>query len=429
MLEPVEGRVKRTLLDEERVPGYLPAWRAARLDLLPLLKSTGSTADRARFRAGKALIAVQVALSLVLVVGSVLFVRTLVNLRSQALGFRPDNILVFQLNPSLNGYKEGRLLDFHEQVLRNVGEVAGVKSASMSRWGLLAGSRTSESISLPGRKSFSVDTHYVAPRFFEAMEIPLMAGRDVSWKDRESSSPVMLVNEMLAKKHLTGQNPLGRAVELDGRRAEIIGVVGDTMFDSLRNDVRPSNYVPFRQNPQHSMTYVVRSAGNPRELTVALRSAVESVDRNVPMYEVKTQREQIGELLRRERLMTALLSGFALVALMLAALGVYGTLAFLVTRRTPEIGVRMALGAQMLDVVRLVMRESVVPVLIGLACGIYCAAASGSLVEKMLYGLELQDPWTLAGASVVLLACALAASAVPALRAAGIAPMQALRHE
>jgi ABC-type antimicrobial peptide transport system permease subunit len=160
-----------------------------------------------------------------------------------------------------------------------------------------------------------------------------------------------------------------------------------------------------------------------------VRSAVESVDRNVPMYEVKTQAEQIGELLRRERLMTSLLSGFAVLALVLAGLGVYGTLAFSVARRTPEIGVRMALGAQKSDVVRLVMRESVAPVLIGLTCGIFGAVASGSLVEKMLFGLEPQDPWALAAGIMILLGCALAASVVPALRAAGIAPMQALRHE
>jgi predicted permease len=409
--------------------GLAPAWRAARLDLLPLLKSTGSTTDRARSRAGKVLIGVQVAFSLILVAGSALFVRTLGNLRSEPIGFEPEKVLVFQLNPTLNGYREARLLDFHEQALRNVGEVAGVTSASMSRWGLLAGHRTSDNVRLPGGEDFSVDTHYVAPRLFETMGIPLIAGRDVSRKDRESSPPVLLVNEALAQKYLPGENPVGRIVELDGRHAEIVGVVGNTKFDSLRERVRPSIYVPFRQNPQHSMTYVVKSARNSGELTSALRAAVENVDRNVPMYEVKTQAEQIGDLLRRERLMAALLSGFAVLALMLAGLGVYATLAFFVACRTPELGMRMALGAQRRNVVILVIRESVAPVLVGLACGIYGALESGSLVEKMLFGIEPQNPWALAAGSMVLLGCALAASLVPALRAAGIAPMQALRHE
>jgi predicted permease len=410
------------------IVGLAPAWRAARLDLLPLLKATGSTTDRARSRAGKVLIGVQVAFSLILVAGSALFVRTLGNLRSEPIGFEPESIVVFQLNPTLNGYREERLLDFHEQVLGNVSEAAGVTSASMSRWGLLAGHRTSDTVRLPGGEDFSADTHYVAPRLFETMGIPLLAGRDVSRTDRESSPPVLLVNEALAQRYLSG-NPVGQTVELDGRRAEIVGVVGNTKFDSLREGVRPSIYVPFRQNPQHSMTYAVKSGRSSGELTSALRAAVEKVDRNVPMYEVKTQAEQISDLLRRERLMTALLSGFALLALMLSGLGVYATLAFFVACRTPELGVRLALGAQRRDVVLLVIRESAVPVLIGLACGVYGALESGSLIEKMLFGIEPQNPWALAAGSMVLLGCALAASLVPALRAAGIAPMQALRHE
>ena len=409
--------------------GLAPAWRVTRLELLPLLKSTGLATDRARLRTGKALIALQVAFSLILVAGSALLVGTLRNLRSQAIGFQPANLLVFQLNPTLNGYKNGRLFDFHERVVQSIGEVTGVTGASVSRWGLLAGHRTSDSVHLPDGKSFSVDTHYVAPRYFEVMRVPLIAGRDVTWNDRETSPPVLLVNEALAKRHFAGRNPVGTLLEVDGRKAEIIGVTGDTRFNSLRDELRPSIYIPFRQNPQHSMTYVVKSARNPKELALAVRSAVESVDRNVPMYEVKTQAEQINELLRRERLMTALLSGFALMALVLAALGIYGTLAYLVARRTSEIGVRMALGARKRDVIGLVMRECAVPVLIGLACGIGGAKLSGSLVEKLLFGLEPQDPRSMAAGALVLLGCALFASAAPALRAAGIAPMQALRHE
>jgi len=409
--------------------GLAPAWRATRAEVLTLVKSSGAGADRAPLRAGKVLIAVQAALSLVLISGSALFVGTLLNLQSEAIGFKPYNILLFQLDPTLNGYKEGRLLDFHEQVLRSVSELPGVTSASISRWGLLAGSRTTDSIRVPGEKPISTDTHFVAPRFFETMGIPLIAGRDVTWNDRESSKPVALVNEALARKYFHGLSPVGRILELEEKKVEIIGVTGNTKFGSLRDDMRPSVFVPFRQNPQHSMTYALRSMSNPKELTLAVRSAIEAIDRNVPMYEVKTQTEQIGELIRRERLLAGLVSGFSLIAVVLAGLGIYGTLAYFVARRTPEIGVHMALGAPRRTVIALVMRETAMPVLIGLACGMVGALASGSIIDTFLFGLKPQNPWALATGAGVLLACSLCASLAPAYRAAGIAPMQALRHE
>ncbi len=409
--------------------GIAPAWRATRVDLITLVKSSDSGADRAPLRAGKALIAVQTALSLVLISGSALFVGTLLKLQSEAIGFKPYNILLFQLDPTLNGYKEGRLLDFHEQVLRSVSDLPGVTSASMSRWGLLAGSRTTDRIRVPGGKTFPVDTHYVAPHFFETMGIPLIAGRDVMWDDRESAKPVALVNEALAREYFPGLSPIGRILELEEKKVETIGVAGNTKFGSLRDDVRPAVFIPFRQNPQHSMTYAVKSAGNPKDLTLAVRSSIEAIDRNVPMYEVKTQTEQIGELLRRERLLAGLVSGFSLIALVLAGLGIYGTLAYFVARRTPEIGVHMALGAQKRVVIALVMRETAVPVLIGLACGVAGALASGSIFENLLFGVKPQNPWALVTGAAVLLACSLCASVVPAFRAAGTAPMQALRHE
>jgi ABC-type antimicrobial peptide transport system permease subunit len=210
---------------------------------------------------------------------------------------------------------------------------------------------------------------------------------------------------------------------------EVIGVCGDTKFTALRQPVPPTVYIPFRQNAQFSMTYVVRSEVEPEALVAAVRPAVESVDRNVPLYEVKTQTEQINQLIRRDRVFAALLSGFAALALILACLGVYGTLAYLVTRRTPEIGLRVALGAQRSSVVRLVLRESLTPVLLGLLLGGGGSLAAGRLIEAMLFGLKPRDPLTLVTAAGVLAGTALAAGWLPALRASRLAPMQALRHE
>jgi predicted permease len=404
--------------------------RATRIDLLSMLKASGAPTDRSRYRIGKALIAVQVALSLILAVGSAMLVRTLINLSSEPIGFQPENLLVFQLNPTLSGYKEERLLNFHEEVVRRLGQIPGVRSASMSRWGILSGAATSDGINTAGQqKNVPVRIHYVSPRFFETVGFPLLAGRDIAWSDRGTSQRVMVINATLARQIFAGQNPVGRTVQMNGNDVEIVGMAGDTKFESLRRAVPATIYIPFRQNAQYSMTYVVRSETEPKALVAVVRRAVESVDPNVPMYEVKTQVEQINEVIRRERLFAALLSGFAVIALVLASMGIYGTLAYLVTRRTPEIAVRLALGAQRADVVGLVLRESIAPVLAGVVVGVAGSFAAGKLVESMLFGLKPQDPLALAAASAILLGSAILAGWWPARRASRIAPMAALRQE
>ena len=190
--------------------GLAPALRATRVDLLPMLKTSSATAERSRYRIGKALIAVQVALSLILAVGATVFVRTLINLNSEPIGFRPENLLVFQLNPTLNGYKEQRLLNFHEDVVRRLGQIPGVRSASMSRWGILSGSATRDGVTLRGQqKGVPVYIHYVSPRFFETIGFPLLAGRDIAWSDRETSQRVMVINGVVGEADLCGPKSRG----------------------------------------------------------------------------------------------------------------------------------------------------------------------------------------------------------------------------
>jgi predicted permease len=370
-----------------------------------------------------------VALSLALVATSTLLVSTLVNLRSQSLGFRPENLLVFELDPSLNGYREARLLDFHEQVLRNLQGLAGVRSASMSRLGLLAASRTSDRISLPGQPGLNADIHFVAPRFFETLGFPLLLGRDVSWGDREEAAPVVVLNVTLARRLFPEGSPIGQRVTMNDRAVEVVGVAGDTKFDSLRAAVRPTAYVPFRQKGQYSMTFVLRSEATPQALLPALRRAVALVDPNVPLYRVRTQVQQIGAATRRERLLASLVSGFSLVALVLAGVGIYGTLAYQVARRTPEIGLRAALGARTRDVARLVLAEALAPVGIGIGVGLAASLLAGRLIESMLFGVTPRDPVVLLVAAAFLLAGALVAAWPPARRALRIAPMDALRQE
>jgi predicted permease len=399
------------------------------MDLMNTLKAAGSNMGRCRFRLGKALVSAQVGVSLVLVAGAALFIRTLINLQSVPLGFRPENLLVFQLDPTLNGYRDQRLLDFHETVLKRLDQIPGVRSASMSRWGLLSGSRTSDGVNAPGGKDIPVNIHYVAPRFFETMGIPVTAGRDIAWTDRENAPLVMAINRALAAKLFPGLHPVGRTALYGGKQVQIVGVCGDTKFDSIRDAVRPTAYIPFRQNSQHSMTYVMRSDLEPRAIIPPARAAVEEVDRNVPMFEIRTQAQRIDETIRRERLFAALLSGFAAVAVLLACLGIYGTLAYLVARRTPEIGLRLALGAVPRSVISMVLRESMLPVMLGVALGVWGAASASQLVKSMLFGLKPNDPATVGAVAVLLVTSTLLAAWWPARRASRIEPSIALRHE
>ena len=408
--------------------GTLPALRATRLDLVSSLRVTG-TAERTSLRAGKVLIALQVGLSLALVAGSLLFVRTLVNLRAQALGFRPENLLVFQLDPTLNGYRDGRLYDFHEQVLGNLERLPGVRSASMSRWGLLAGNRTSDGLSVPGGPSTGVDVHYVAPRFFETLGFPLVAGRDFTRADREGAPRVVIVNESLARALFPDRSPLGQTVVAEKTPFQVVGVAGDTKFGSIREPMRPTVYYPFRQQPQRSMTYALRSELTLAALLPSIERTVREVDPNVPLFALATQQQRIGEAMRNERLFALLISGFAALALALAGVGVYGTLAYQVSRRTPEIGLRMALGARTGHVVRLVVREAALPIALGVSAGLAASFAGGRFVESLLFGTSPRDPLAFAGAGLALALCAALASALPAWRATRIAPMRALRQD
>jgi predicted permease len=419
------------------VCGLLPAFHATRLDLAAMLGRTGSspTEGPARSWTGEALVTAQVALSLVLLVGAGLFIRTLVNLRSEVLGFRPESLLLFRLDPTLNGYKEARLKDFYEQALNRLASVAGVRSVTLSRWGILGGQRTTDSFRVPGypdqgQGPVNVHVHYVAPGYFQTMGIPLLKGREITWRDREGAPRVALVNQALASRLFRGAAPIGQRIGPEGGAAdeiEIVGLAADAKFASLRESTPPTLYLPYRQHPQHLMTFAVRATSDPTALLGSIRRTLAALDPNVPLFDVRTQVEQIDLAVRQERLFAHLLSGFALLALILACLGTYGTLAYSVARRTPEIGLRLALGAQRSDVVLMVLRKSLVPVAVGVVLGIGGALAAARLVRSMLFGLAGQDMPTLGVAVLVLVASASLAAWLPSLRASRLDPMSALR--
>jgi predicted permease len=419
--------------------GLLPALTASRVALLPTVARGTPAVDtrRRRLWTGKALVIVQVALSLVLVAAAGLFVRTLVNLRGEALGFKPDHLLLFEMDATLSGYKDARLKDFYEAALERVGSTAGVRSASMSRWGLISDSATGDSVRTSGNAyakpdNRQVNIHYVAPNYFRTMGIALLAGRDVAATDREKAPLVAIVNQELARLSFGGHaigSRLSFGGDSSGTGIEIVGVAADARFSSLREPVPPTVYIPYRQNNQHVMTMAVRTDLEPTALVETFRRALAELDANVPMYEVRTQEAQIDRALGQERVFAQLVSGFALLALVLACLGIYGTLAWSVARRTPEIGVRMALGAQRRDVVRMVVADIAVPVGAGVVLGLAGALTSTKVLESLLFGLGSRDLTTLAIASSVLLVCAALATWLPSRRASRVDPMTALREE
>lgn len=422
--------------------GLAPARRATRVDLLSMMKSASSGAEGAsRVRmTGKALIAVQVALSLLLLIGASLFIRTLLNLRSVPLGFDPDGVLVFQANPSLNGYRDERLLNFFEDALERLEKVPGVASASMSSPGVLSGAFSGAWVCVPDRQpADEEDTtwlHRSAPRLFETMQIPLLVGRDLDWRDRGQTQKVAIVNDAFGDKYYPGMNPIGKTFglgtpECDPHELTVIGLVADTKYWTLRNPVSPTVYLPYRQQDinARAMTVALRARGDPTTLIPAVREAMRDLDPDVPIFQVRTELEQIDRGVQQERLLTNLLIVFGVIAWALASIGIYGTLSYAVTRRTSEIGLRMALGAARRDVIRLIVHESIVPVAVGIAVGLFAAFALTRWIESFLFGVSQHDPWTIASASAVILLTAAVAASLPATRASRIDPLQALRYE
>lgn len=418
--------------------GIMPALRATRTNVAPMLTRTvpGASAGGSRLFAGKTLTALQVALSVVLLIAAGLFVRTLVNLRQEALGFRPEHVLLFEMDPALSGYEGTRLHDFYERALERVSAVPGVRAASMSQEGLLEGGGTADDILVrsarQGQEKMHVHLLFVAPRFFETMGIPLLLGRDFKPGDREGSPRVALVNQTLERRLPGGGSPIGRRIHYgeppDGD-TEIIGMVADARFATLHEPPPPILYLPYRQHESDRMTFAVRAAGEPAALAATIRRTLAELDPNVPLLNVMTQNEQINRSVRQERTFAQLVSGFAALAVVLACLGIYGTLAYSVTRRTSEIGLRMALGARPWNIIRLVLRESLIPVVMGAALGLAGAFASARLIESMLFGLTPHDAPTFLVATLVLVGSALLAAWLPSRRASRVDPMSALRCE
>jgi predicted permease len=414
--------------------GLVPAWRATRFDLNSTLKSTsGGSTGGGGFSLRRALMVVQVALSVVLLVGAGLFLRTLHNLRTTDVGFNQENVLLFRLDASLSGYKLPDTAALFDRLLARLERIPGVTSAAFSRHPLLANSRRTSSIGVqnpklpPGDRNTTIQI--VDPRFLPTMQIPVLLGRNVGERDRETTTPVAVVNETFARTYFPGESPLGRTFTLRNRAIEIVGVARDARYYELRNAIPPTVYLPFRQELSAQANFAVRTVGQPHAIANAIRGAVRDIDSNLPIFELRTQEEQVMRLVGEERMFALLTAFFGALALVLTCIGLYGLLAHQVAARTREIGIRMALGAQLRAVISLVLTEGLCLAVIGLVVGLFAAFGLSQFVARLLFGVPPTDPVTMAGVAALLLAVATLACLLPARRAAKVDPMTALRAE
>jgi predicted permease len=421
--------------------GLMPAFRATRVDLTPALKdgSIGALRGNRQLRGSRLLISVQVALSTLLLAAAGLFVRSLVNLTRLDPGFEARQLLIFSVDGSRSGYAGEKLLGLYEGIREKVAAIPGVRAATLSEVALISGSENSWTITVPGyrgRNGQEVDAYTlrVGSHFLTTMGISLVAGRDLGDQDRRMAPRVAVVNETFARNFFAGQSPVGRIFYFGNpqpeSQVEIVGLCKDAKYDWLKGDAPPTAYLSYLQNElTGGMTFELRTALPPMAIAGAVQRAVAAIDRNVPVAEMRTQEEQIRMTLGTERMFAQVVGSFGLIAALLAAIGLYGVMAYTVTRRTSEIGIRLALGADCGDVQWMVLRESLWMVVAGMVVGIPAALALMQLVRQALYGIEPNDPLSFIAAGALMLVVAAVAAWIPARRAARVDPMRALRCE
>jgi len=420
--------------------GLAPALRGSGVDLIPALKQRGSDSKRStrgrerRFGLGAALVVAQVAVSILVLAGAGLLVRTLVNLRSANTGFDARNILLFDIDARLSGDKGSKLGNLYRDIQTRLAGVPGVLSASYSSTTLLSGAEMTTTFRITdalAQSGINVAELPVGPDFFQTMRIPALTGRTFLAADYENSGKPqpMVINQSLARRFFGERKPLGRLLSEGDTKTpdyEVVGIVADTKYDSLRKEVAPTAYLPMGPQPG---SFEIRAAVNPRAFIPTVRQVLAELDSNLVLLNAKTQIEQIDQGLYQERLLANLSSLFAALALALACIGLYGLLSYEVTRRTHEIGVRMAMGAEQRNVLLLVVGKGIALAVFGITAGIAAALGVTRYLEAMLYGVKPIDPGTFLCVATLLLGVAVAACYIPARRATKVDPMVALRYE
>ena len=417
--------------------GLAPALRGTRVDPGPALQQGSRSTGRSSHALDRVLVVAQVALSVVLVTGAGLFVRTLHKLWSVDVGYDRENVLMFSVDAGLAGYPADRAAEVYREILGKLQALPDVRSASASivrpvddAFSLIDRVNELDGRRLPDRESIKVAWNGISPGYFATISTPILAGRDFDLRDNESAPKVVMINEALAARAFPGQNPLGHRVA----DATIVGVVKNSLYEGMHDRPKPVLYRPQFQHGREqeyrwgftSFELRYRSSAS---LLEQVRREVASVDRNLPLFRARTLQAQTEQSLLKERLLAMLSSFFGGLALLLACLGLYGLMAYAVARRTAEIGIRLALGARGTDVTWLVLRETLCLTVAGIVCGVPLALVAARYAKSMLFEINPADPWAIAAAIVLLTGVGALAGYVPVRRALRVDPMTALRCE
>jgi predicted permease len=434
--------------------GLAPALQSTRPDVGRTLKDqAGAVVGGGHGRLRNALVVTQVALSLLLLIGAGLFLRSLKNLSNLGPGFAAERLVGFNIDPSLNGYTPERLNSFYPQLTENLNAIPGVKSVAVASMRIMEDNEWDSGLTAEGYSPTKPDDHpqafmnQIGPGYFATLGVPITAGRDFRLTDNrmvkranatddfDMVPTTVIINEKFAARFFAGRNPVGMHLGFGTdpgthTEMEIIGVVKDIKYTNLRDEIPIQAYVPYMNSPYlGGMTIYVRTVGDPSQLMTSIRAKVREVDANLPIYAMRTMEAQISNSLSMERMIASLSTVFGFVATVLAIIGLYGVMSYSVAQRTREIGIRMALGAEQRKVIGMVMREVLTLIAIGIGVGVPAALVLTRVVKSQLYGLEAHDPWTLGLATGLLAVVACAAGYVPALRASRVDPMKALRYE
>jgi predicted permease len=422
--------------------GTVPALRATKTDLTTAIKEKSSRTSR--FGLASVLVIAQVGLSMVLLAGAGLFSRSLIKLQEENVGFNRDNVLVVRIDPRLGAYKPTELSALYRQLLDRIKDIPGVQSATVATYSPISGTGRSSTITVRGYTARSdedmeVSDMLIGPDYGATLGLPLILGREIDKRDTPAGAKVAVVSQSFAEYFFHGENPIGRRFyfgdENDPERSddvEIVGVVGDVKYDNARTAPARTAYRPILQvqdGDAYSSTLEIRTVGEPTAAAPMVRGAIRQIDPKLPVFGVTSLREQLSGALQQEKLVAELVSFFGLLALLLACVGLYGVMAHGVVRRTKEIGIRMALGAERSRIVWMVMRETILLVLIGIVLGVPAALGAAKLVSSQLFGLSPSDPFTLLVAATVLIAVASLAGLLPARKASKVNPLTALRYE
>ena len=419
--------------------GLVPALQSSRPDLNDALKE-GSRSASGSIRRNKTrslFVIAEVAICLVLLIGAGLMIKSFARLLNVSPGFNPENVLAVNVALSGSRYRDGAgISNFYQQALERLSSLPGIQSAAAVTALPMSGGFGSRYFRIEGRppqpagQGFNANVNLTTPGYFKTMHIPLVDGRDFDQRDVMKAPDAVIVNQEMARRYWPDENPIGQRLAVgDGPWRTVVGVVGDVKQSGLDIETRPEMFWPYYQTPVPFATFVVRTGGDPEAMTSAVRGAMQEVDKDLPVYNIKTVADVISESVAPRRLNMLLLAIFASLALVLAAVGIYGVISYSVSQRTREIGIRMALGASHSNVLRLVVGEGMILALIGVGIGVIASFFLTRLMSSLLFGVSATDPITFAAIALLLTGVSIVASLIPARRATRVDPMVALRYE